>query len=62
MELKHCKNCCMDGTAKELVLDEEGVCNFCHIAQKELKMAEENKPNLPKIIEQIKDSRCRCDD
>ena len=52
----------MDGTAKELVLDEEGVCNFCHIAQKELKMAEENKPNLPKIIEQIKDSRCRCDD
>src|SRR3990167_11062806 len=54
MELKFCQNCAMDGSASELVLDENGVCNFCHQAQRELKLAEENKPNLPKIIEQIK--------
>lgn len=26
----------MDGTAQEIVLDENGVCNFCHQAEKEL--------------------------
>ena len=44
----------MDGTAEEIVLDEQGICNFCHIAEKELKMAQEEKGNLSKIIEQIK--------
>jgi N-acetyl sugar amidotransferase len=44
----------MDGSAEELVLDENGVCNFCHIAQRELKMAEENKPNLVKVLSQIR--------
>lgn len=54
MELKFCKNCVLDGRAEELVLDSNGVCNFCHIAQKELKMAELEKPNLSKRIEKIK--------
>lgn len=44
----------MDGSAKEIVLDEQGVCNFCHTAQRELKMAEAERPNLNKKIEQIK--------
>ncbi len=54
MELKHCSHCVLDGTAEELVLSENGVCNFCHIAQRELAMAEKEKPNLNKMIEQIK--------
>jgi N-acetyl sugar amidotransferase len=52
--LKFCSNCIMDGTADELVLDANGVCNFCHTAQRELKMAEEEKPNLAKRISEIK--------
>lgn len=53
-ELKFCSQCIMDGSAEELVLDANGICNFCHIAQRELKMAEENKPQLEAIIETIK--------
>ena len=44
----------MNGTDPDLVLDENGVCNHCHNAQRELKIAEESKPNLDKIIKQIK--------
>lgn len=44
----------MNGTAKEIVLDKNGVCNFCHTAQRELKMAEVERPNLTKKIEKIK--------
>ena len=44
----------MDGSAVDMVLDEKGVCNFCHDAQRELKMAEQEKPNLDKRIKQIK--------
>lgn len=31
-----CQRCVMDGSAPEIVYDENGVCNFCHMAQKEL--------------------------
>lgn len=44
----------MDGTAEEITFDENGVCNFCIQAQKSLKEIEAEKPNLFKIIEQIK--------
>lgn len=44
----------MDGSAKELVLDKDGVCNFCHSAQAELTLAESEKGNLWKVIERIK--------
>ena len=54
MELKFCSKCVMDGSAKELVLDDNGVCNFCHIAQAELLLAELEKPNLGLRINQIK--------
>jgi len=49
-----CKRCVMDGTAKEIVLDEDGVCNFCRQAEKSLLEIEIEKPNLVKWIEQIK--------
>ena len=45
----------MDGTAKEIVLDKDGICNFCHQAQKSLKEIEAEKPNLGKWIKQIKE-------
>ena len=58
--LKFCKQCVMDGSAEEITFDENGICNFCHIAQRELKMAEEEKVNLPKIINQIKEDLKKC--
>src|SRR3990167_9121480 len=54
MELKFCKKCSMDGSAKEFTLNGGGVCNFCEIAQKELALAEANKPKLPELIRTIK--------
>lgn len=54
MSLIFCKNCVMDGSAKEIVLDDNGICNFCHQAQKSLIEIEIEKKNLLKIIEQIK--------
>lgn len=49
-----CTKCCMDKSAREIVFDENGVCNFCHQAQKALTEIEKEKCNLPKIIEKIK--------
>ncbi len=54
MSLVFCENCVMDGTAPELVLDEGGVCNFCHSAQKSLKEIGVEKLNLKKIVDKIK--------
>jgi len=51
----------MDSTARELVLDENGVCNFCHQAQKSLKQIESQKDKLPEIIKEIKNSGCSCE-
>lgn len=42
-----CKNCAMDRSASEIVFDENGVCNFCHQAQKSL--AEIKLDKLPVI-------------
>lgn len=49
-----CRKCCMDLSSSEIIFDSEGVCNFCHQAQKALKEIETEKPNLNKWIEQIK--------
>jgi N-acetyl sugar amidotransferase len=46
----------MDGSSVELALDKNGVCNFCHIAQKSLREIEAEKVNLPKVIEKIKEA------
>jgi len=49
MDMKQCKNCLMDETAKEIEFDINGVCNFCHTAQEALKAQEKEKSNWPKI-------------
>lgn len=54
MNLTFCTKCCMDGSVAEITYDENGICNFCHQAQKALREIEEEKRNLPKIINQIK--------
>lgn len=52
--LKFCNRCVMDGTDPDLVLDENGVCNHCHQAQKMLAEIQADKHLLPEIINQIK--------
>lgn len=54
LELIFCKKCVMDGSAPEIILDENGVCNFCHEAERELSLALENRNTLDGIIERIK--------
>lgn len=54
MSLIFCKRCVMNGSAKEIVLNKDGVCNFCHQAQKALQEIKEEKPNLNKWIKKIK--------
>jgi len=44
----------MDGSAEEIVLNEDGICNFCTQAEKALREIEESKHLLPEIINQIK--------
>lgn len=45
----------MDGSAKEIVLDAQGICNFCYQAKKELRACESEKPKLHSLVEQIKE-------
>lgn len=59
-ELIYCKHCVMDGSAEEIVLDKDGVCNFCHQAQRELRMAKDNKINLGRYLKQIKGEKYDC--
>lgn len=47
----------MDRSAKEITFDETGVCNFCRQAQYELKLVHDQKPNLPFVIENIKNKK-----
>ena len=44
----------MDRSAKEIVFDEHGICNFCYRALDELALAEAQRPQLLKLIEDIK--------
>lgn len=55
--LKFCSHCCLDGTAKEITFDEEGVCNFCKQAQQALKEIENEKQNLVERINSIKNPK-----
>lgn len=54
MDFRFCSKCVLDGTVEELVLDENGVCNFCHQAQKSLREIEADKADLPSLIDKIK--------
>lgn len=49
-----CSKCVMDKSASEIVFDANGVCNFCHQAQRELVLIKSERKNLPSIIEKIK--------
>ena len=53
MEQIICNRCAMDKSAPEIIFYENG-CSFCLQAEKSLKEIEAEKPNLPKIIDQIK--------
>jgi len=55
--LKYCKNCILDGSAEEITLDEKGVCNFCHIAQRELEGIRGLKKELPDVLKKIKETK-----
>lgn len=44
----------MDGSAKELVLDENGICQFCKVAGAELEMARIQKDFLPIFLSMLK--------
>lgn len=46
----------MDGTAEEITLDENGVCNFCHQAQKSLAEVKLDRRNLPEVSRKIQES------
>lgn len=48
-----CTRCVLDRSAKEITF-KEGICNFCHTAQKELALAKKERPNLQQVIERIK--------
>lgn len=52
--MRICNRCIMDDTANEITFDDDGVCNFCHQAQKSLKEIEAEKHKLPEFIKQIK--------
>lgn len=54
MSLIFCKKCVMDGSAKEIALDDNGICNFCHQAQKSLNEIETEKHNILDILLKIK--------
>lgn len=48
-----CTRCVMDRSAKEIVFDENGVCNFCREAAKSLAEIEAERPNLERVISEI---------
>lgn len=49
-----CKKCCMDKSSKEIIFNNEGICNFCIQAQESLKEIEAEKYKLPEIIKLLK--------
>lgn len=54
--MNYCSKCVMDGSAEELTLDEKGVCNFCHTAQRELALAKESRKYLYDTVKEIRGS------
>lgn len=57
MEKKVCKRCVMDTTAKEIVFDENGYCNYCSIALEDMpKKWTVDEQKLDTLIQKIKDS------
>lgn len=46
----------MDGSAEELVLNADGVCNFCYLAMRELDIIEQERKNWPIVHAKILES------
>lgn len=55
MEYRMCTKCVMDTTAKEIVFDDSGRCNFCLQAEKSLGEIEKEKSKLGEVIGEIWD-------
>lgn len=57
-EIRICSRCVMDSTAKEIVFDEIGVCNFCHqydnVNIKDLYVNQGGEQRLNRLIHKIK--------
>src|SRR3990167_10491415 len=53
--LTFCSRCVMDGSVREIVYDEKGVCQFCHQAQKELELV-----NTMNTVSEIKGKTYDC--
>ena len=49
-----CRRCVLDKSASEIFFDKNGVCNFCHQAQKSLKEIKKERSNFVKVIRQIR--------
>ena len=53
-----CSQCVMDKSAPEITFDDsDGVCNFCHQAQKSLKEIREDKRTLHDAIWEMTDPK-----
>lgn len=49
-----CSQCVMDRSAEEITFDEKGVCNFCHQAKRELKLATLERGYINDRLSEIK--------
>jgi len=49
-EQTQCLVCLMDRSAKEIIFDDLGVCNFCKQARKSLDEVQKEKKNLNKGV------------
>ena len=54
MEHKICTTCVMDTSIPEVVLDDKGICNFCHEAKANVNKHRLEQQELPWIIDEIK--------
>lgn len=55
-----CTRCVMDSTAEEIIFDENGICNFCHYFDKNIRpvlkraQSEDGKKLFHQVIKSIK--------
>lgn len=58
MTQKICKRCIMDNTAKEIVFDQKGICNFCNnydnVLVNEIYSDKDGEQRLERLIQEIK--------
>tara|TARA_Y100001949_G_C15977034_1_gene326607 strand:- start:486 stop:1517 length:1032 start_codon:yes stop_codon:yes gene_type:complete len=52
-----CKNCVMDVTAKEIVYDKDGICNWCNEYQDKAQQRRAEKLELPWVFNEMRKSK-----